>query len=351
MLTLLRSSTHQDWPFLPVLVSTILMLTDPTLSHRTPWLADLVALLLTFSIAKIFLIILLRKRRQCSQTLYWISVCFLLLLAIISGLLIEKILWPPLRLRHADWIIPSLLLALLVVTILPTAISAEISHKEQASLAIVQAKHSVERQLLEARLAALQGQIEPHFLYNTLANARILIREDAFAAEAMLNHLNIYLRAAMPDLRASTTTLGQELERAKAYLDIIKIRLGERLEFTIDASEVARACAIPPLCVMTLVENAIEHGIEPQLAGGHLQITAIVDTSILTITVSDDGAGFQAELGNGVGLINLQERLQALYGKDDAESTGARAELTLGTRLPSGVIATIRLPIQNELKV
>ncbi|MDY7536864.1 histidine kinase [Undibacterium sp. RTI2.1] len=351
MPTLLRPSAHQDWPFLPVLASTILILIGMVLSHRAAWLADLVALLLTFSIAKVFLIILLSKRRQCSPTLYWMGLCFLMTVAIASGLLIEKTLWPMLRIRHADWIMPSLLLVLLTATILPAAISAEISYKEHATLAKAQATHAVERQLLEARLAALQGQIEPHFLYNTLANARVLIRDDAVAAEAMLNHLNVYLRAAMPDLRANTTTLGQELERAKAYLDIMKIRLGERLQFTIDASEAARACAIPPLCVMTLVENAIEHGIEPQLRGGHLQINAVVDASILTITVSDDGAGFQAELGNGVGLINLQERLQTLYGQGDDESTETSAELSLAARLPSGVIATIRLPIQNELKV
>ncbi len=351
MPTFLRPSAHQDWPFLPVLALTILILIDVVFKHRAAWLADLVALLLTFSIAKIFLITLLSKRRQCSQTLYWISLCFLMMVAIVSGLLLEKTLWPPLRLRHADWIMPSLLLALLVATILPAAISAEISYKEQTTLATVQTKHATERRFLETRLAALQGQIEPHFLYNTSANARVLIREDVVAAEAMLNHLNVYLRAAIPDLRASTTTLNQELERAKAYLDIMKIRLGERLQFTIDASEAARACAIPPLCVMTLVENAIEHGIEPQLTGGHLQINAVVDASILTITVSDDGAGFQAELGNGVGLINLQERLQTLYGQGVDESAETSAELSLAARLPSGVIATMRLPIQNELKV
>jgi signal transduction histidine kinase len=198
-------------------------------------------------------------------------------------------------------------------------------------------EETTKRQLLEARLAALQGQIEPHFLYNTLANARALIRQDASAAEQLLQHLNQFLRSAMPDLRAQNTSLGQELERAQAYLDIIKMRMGERLRFDIDASEEALACQIPPLSVMTLIENAIQHGIEPKVEGGSVRVTAVCAAERLRVGVEDDGAGFQAELGDGVGLVNLQERLAALYG--DA------AELRLEPGADGGLCATIELPM------
>ena len=190
-------------------------------------------------------------------------------------------------------------------------------------------EETTKRQLLEARLAALQGQIEPHFLYNTLANARALIRQDASAAEQLLHHLNQFLRSAMPDLRAQSTSLGQELERARAYLDIIRMRMGERLRFDIAASEEALACQIPPLSVMTLIENAIQHGIEPRVEGGSVRVTAVCAVVF--------HAEFQAELGDGVGLVNLQERLAAMY--DDA------AELRLEPGADGGVCATIELPM------
>lgn len=195
-------------------------------------------------------------------------------------------------------------------------------------------EETTKRQLLEARLAALQGQIEPHFLYNTLANARALIRQDASAAEQLLHHLNQFLRSAMPDLRAQSTSLGQELERARAYLDIIRMRMGERLRFDIAASEEALACQIPPLSVMTLIENAIQHRIEPKVEGGSVRVAAVCAAGRLRIGVEDDGAGFQAELGDGVGLVNLQERLAAMYG--DA------AELRLEPGTDGGVCATSR---------
>ena len=194
--------------------------------------------------------------------------------------------------------------------------------------------------MLEARLAALQGQIEPHFLYNTLANVRALVRSDAAAGEAMLNHLIAYLRAAMPDLRVATTTLGQELDRAAAYLGIMRIRLGERLSFSIDCAPSARACAIAPLAVMTLVENAIKHGIESRPQGGTVSIAARRNDGALTIEVIDDGNGFKSESGEGVGLINLQARLCALFGSG--------AQLSVQANIPSGVVARIHLPVCIE---
>jgi len=197
----------------------------------------------------------------------------------------------------------------------------------------------MQRQLAEARLTALQGQIEPHFLYNTLANARALIRQDAAAAERMLQHLIHFLRSAMPDLRAHSTLLGQELDRARAYLDIIGMRMGERLRVDIAASDEARACQVPPLSVMTLVENAIQHGIEPQVAGGAIHIGAVCAGGRLRIEVLDDGAGFQSELGGGVGLVNLQERLATQYGDD--------AELRVEPGAQGGVRAVIELPARK----
>jgi hypothetical protein len=236
-------------------------------------------------------------------------------------------------------------IAAAILLVIPAEVGAERDRWARRAAALEAERmreQAAERQLLEARLAALQGQIEPHFLYNTLANVRALLRQDAPAAEQLLGHLIHFLRSAMPDLRAQSTPLGQELDRARAYLDIVRMRLGERLRFEIASSEEARACPVPPLSVMTLVENAIQHGIEPKMEGGFLHITAICRAQRLQVCVEDDGAGFQAELGDGVGLVNLQERLAALYG--DA------AELRLESGAQGGVRATIELPVCSGVK-
>jgi two-component sensor histidine kinase len=196
-----------------------------------------------------------------------------------------------------------------------------------------------ERQLVELRLNALQAQIEPHFLYNTLANVQELVRTSASDAEKMLQHLITYLKAAIPEVRSGTGRLGQEMERAHSYLQIMQIRMGTRLRFEIDVAEELRSIPVPPLGVLTLVENAVKHGIDRLPQGGMVTVRAIREGNDLTLKVYDTGIGFGDNLGSGMGLNNLRERLDTLYAK--------QATLELTHRQPHGVEATLRIPIKS----
>jgi signal transduction histidine kinase len=168
---------------------------------------------------------------------------------------------------------------------------------------------------LAAELKALQAQVEPHFLYNTLANTRYLARHQPARAVEMLEHLIAYLHSALPDMRSQASTLGREFELAGHYLALMAIRFGERLQYRLDCPPALATVSMPPLLLMTLVENAVRHGLEPKPGTVRIAVTAVRDGDVLTIVVADDGAGIgEATLGSGVGLRNLRQRLQALYG-------------------------------------
>ncbi|WMW80180.1 histidine kinase [Undibacterium cyanobacteriorum] len=342
---------REDWALLPLICVALLGLVSVWWKPHA-MLADLAAILCNFALSKWTLNGLMRWHSLQQAWTRWTVLAIGFATAILLALKLQEKMWPSDLAPHATWVLPAILVVFVLVFVLPEAISAEVQRRTQMALQEEERKHRLQRQLLEAKLAALQGQIEPHFLYNTLANVRALIRQDADASEQMLNHLIAYLRAAMPDLRVPTTSLGQELERAEAYLKIMAIRLGERLQFEIEADAAARACLIPPLSVMTLVENAIEHAIEPQVQGGRIRLQAkIVDTQ-LQILVQDNGQGLKAELGDGVGLLNLQERLAAMYG--DA------AQLSFASEAEQGLSVSIMIPIEaaqintslgNQLKI
>jgi hypothetical protein len=155
----------------------------------------------------------------------------------------------------------------------------------------------------------------------------------------MTGHLIQYLRNALPKMRESVSTVGQEVELVRAYLSILKMRMGERLAFTIDVPEAMATLPFPPLMLPSLVENAIKHGLEPQREGGTVHITAALEGARLRVVVSDTGRGFSETPGAGVGLANIRERLAALYGED--------ARLTLESNAPHGVIATIEVPAEG----
>ena len=192
------------------------------------------------------------------------------------------------------------------------------------------------QQVTEAKLSALQAQVEPHFLYNTLASVQALTEVDPAQANAMTGHLIQYLRNALPKMRESVSTVGQEIELVRAYLNILQMRMGKRLAFEIAVPAELMEAPFPPLMLPSLVENAIKHGLEPQREGGMVTINAYVDGAKLRVTVSDTGRGFAETLGSGVGLTNIRERLAALYG--DA------GKLTLEANTPHGVVATIEVP-------
>ena len=199
------------------------------------------------------------------------------------------------------------------------------------------AQTAVEKELTVAKLSLLHAQVEPHFLYNTLASAQLLTRSDPQRADEMLGHLIQYLRHSLPRTQDEMSTLGAELERALAYLEILKIRMGPRLEVQVDVPEALRATPLPPMMLQTLVENAIKHGLEPRTGGGTVWIRARQDDGNVSVTVADNGEGFNAKTsGTGIGLKNVRERLRLRYNGD--------ANLGVIANFPAGVAATITVP-------
>ena len=199
------------------------------------------------------------------------------------------------------------------------------------------------KQAMESELKLMQAQIEPHFLFNTLASVQFLTETDPPQASRLLGHLLSYLRAALPQMRSASTTLGREVEFTEAYLNILRMRMGPRLDFSIDIPESLRSHPFPPVLLISVVENAVTHGLEPLAAGGHVTIAARQDADRLLVTVTDTGSGLSAESrpGRGVGLANVRERLAALFG--------ARGRFTLEDAAPRGARATIEIPVDATM--
>jgi len=242
--------------------------------------------------------------------------------------------------EHASWV--------LFVGLIWTAIGAvaylilsSLRDDDATRTALADARCEEERlstQVIEAHLSALQAQIEPHFLFNTLANVRRLYEIDRQRGRLMLHHLVDYLRSALPSMRLASSTLARELDLARAYLTIQQLRMGERLSFAIDSEHADPAAMIPPMVLPTLVENAIKHGLAPLPRGGALAIRARTEGSDLVVDVADNGRGFVAASGSGVGLANTRARLAALYGTS--------ASLNLHANQPQGVVAQVRVPLR-----
>ena len=193
------------------------------------------------------------------------------------------------------------------------------------------------KELAIAKLNLLHAQVEPHFLYNTLASAQLLARSDPAKADRMLGNLITYLRTSIPRTDDAMNTLGDELERAQAYLEIMRIRMGDRLAVQIEVPDALKATMLPPMMVQTLVENAIKHGLEPVPGGGTIWIRANESEGRVAVTVADDGRGFSENGGGtGIGLKNVRERLRLAYG--DA------ASLSIVSNFPKGVAATLAVP-------
>jgi signal transduction histidine kinase len=193
------------------------------------------------------------------------------------------------------------------------------------------------RRRMEARVQLMQAQIEPHFLFNTLATLKRLYRTGPASGARMLDSLMQYLRAALPRLREEDATLGDEMDHVAAYLDILRIRMGDRLRHSVEASPDARAIRFPSMMLITLVENAVKHGIAPRPEGGSIAVLARLAGRRLVVEVRDTGVGFQASSGSGIGLANTRARLEALFGAD--------AELSLEPNEPTGMVARIEADI------
>ena len=216
---------------------------------------------------------------------------------------------------------------------------------------------SLKRQVVEARMAAMQAQVEPHFLFNTLASIDHLIETDPPRASTMQKNLIALLRASMPTMReangqaagdgnssgsgSGVRDLGRELAVIRPYLEILKVRMEERLVTEIAVPDGLLSAEFPPMMIQTLVENAIKHGLEPKPEGGSLRVAAEILHGKMAVSVADTGLGFgrAATAGTGVGLANIRERLQLLYG--------TRATLTVAENRPSGTLVTVTVPYKT----
>ena len=236
---------------------------------------------------------------------------------------------------------PRVVIAILVVSIIVSTVWYRyIANKARLAQAEAERERErtrsaeLERMALDAQLQSLQAQIEPHFLFNTLANVVSLIDVAPDKARRMLEHLIDLLRASLDASRSPRTTLGQECALVAAYLEILSIRMGERLHYQVDLPPELAGAALPPLSLQPLVENAIKHGLEPKLAGGTVAVRARKANGVLQLDVEDDGLGFGDKAKAGVGLANLRERLAATYGEGGRVtisdlSPGTRARLTI----------------------
>lgn len=200
----------------------------------------------------------------------------------------------------------------------------------------------LEREAADAKLHAMQAQIEPHFLFNTLASVDQLIRTDPQRASQVQKTLIQYLRAAIPQMRddAQRSTLGRQVKMSQAYLEIMQVRMEERLAFSFNAPEGLSCAEFPSMMLQTMIENCIKHGLEPKPEGGRIDVEADVARGKLRVKVSDTGVGFTADAKDGVGLANIRERLRLLYGN--------AASLTLSPKPGGGTIAMIELPYRDD---
>ena len=241
---------------------------------------------------------------------------------------------------------PRVMIGVLVVSIIVSTFWYRFT-ANKARLAEAEAEHErerarnvdLERLALDAQLRSLQAQIEPHFLFNTLANVVSLIDTAPDKARGMLERLIDLLRASLAASRSQRATLAQECALVRAYLDILSIRMGERLVYRIDLPSDLAHVSLPPLTLQPLVENAIRHGLEPKLAGGGVTVAARRTSDGIEVIVEDDGLGFSNNAGAGVGLGNVRERLAGLFGE--------RARLTIEERTP-GTRVRVTLPAEHR---
>jgi predicted nucleic acid-binding Zn-ribbon protein len=249
--------------------------------------------------------------------------------------------------RLGDFLVNLAMLVVLSSAVIKITYKGRIQAEVKAAQATETAEsESLKRQVIEARMAAMQAQVEPHFLFNTLASIDHLIETDPPRASTMQRNLIALLRASMPTMREANhgglRDLGRELAVIRPYLEILKVRMEERLQTEIDVPEGLLSAEFPPMMIQSLVENAIKHGLEPKAEGGSLRLKAEVSHGKLAITVADTGLGFgrAATAGTGVGLANIRERLMLLYGN--------KASVTIAENQPSGTVVCIQVPYRSR---
>jgi len=238
-------------------------------------------------------------------------------------------------------------LSMLFLLLAPWAALAALVRQKDAlarhqALAFDLERSELERQASDARLHLLQAQVAPHFLFNTLANVQALVDAGSPQASAVLRSLIAYLRAAVPRLHEPATTLGQELQLVQAYLELMHMRMPDRLQFALNIDDAARALRCPPMTLLTLVENAVKHGIDPSEEGGRIDVDVQKIDGRCRVRVRDTGVGLQ-QVGNGLGtgLTTLRERLKLVFGDE--------AQLRLTQQQPHGVCAELEFPARGAM--
>lgn len=275
-----------------------------------------------------------------SMTLMSVSVLF--------GISVGNLIWKgadPIKvLAHPGILVQGLIVASIVAFLMYLVRRAA---ERRAALAVAEAQQkefaaASARMLAEARLRALQAQIEPHFLYNTLANVVSLIGPQPAKAQHMLERFIDYLRASLAASRSEEATLASESTLIAAYLDVLAVRMGARLRYRIDIADELRQFRIAPMLLQPVVENAIAHGLEPKVEGGEIVVSARIEGEQVAIRISDTGVGLNEAAprkpGGGVGLSNLRERLRSLYG--------AAAKVELLENQPCGMTVRLMLPLK-----
>jgi hypothetical protein len=225
-----------------------------------------------------------------------------------------------------------------------TALAAVVRQKEafarDQKLAFALERSELERQALDARLHLLQAQVAPHFLFNTLANVQALVEAGSPHASAVLRSLTAYLRAAVPRLHESGATIERELQLVRPYLELMQMRMPDRLQYAMHVDQGALNVRCPPTTVLTLVENAVRHGIDPSEEGGRIDIDIERRGERCVVRVTDTGAGLhESANGLGTGLTTLRERLRLIFG--DA------AQLRLTSGAPRGVAVEVDIPAET----
>jgi signal transduction histidine kinase len=271
----------------------------------------------------------------------------LMAFSVLAGVLLGNMIWNgsnPLHLLGNRAVVLQCLVIGAFVALLMYMVRSAAERRSARAMEAVRQKEFVAasaRMLAEARLRALQAQIEPHFLYNTLANVVSLIGPRPAQAQHMLERFIDYLRASLAASRGDEATLASEAALIAAYLDVLAVRMGDRLRYRIDVPEELRRFRIAPMLLQPVVENAIAHGLEPKVEGGEIVVSARVEGEHVSIRISDTGAGLNESAprkpGGGVGLSNLRERLGSLYG-------GA-AKVELLENQPCGMTVRLLLPL------
>ena len=297
-----------------------------------------------FELSDVVLARWLRKAQAWFRSAYYVTVS---IIGVYIGIFIASILLDPTAAsRH--FFSPPLMLSFTIISVLVSCVllfvnllqERELRDKEHLAFEQRRASES-ERRALEARLRMLQAQIEPHFLYNTLANVVGLIQPAPERARLLLERLIDYLRATLAASRNTDATMQSEIDTITAYLELMKLRMGERLRYRIELAQATHTLPIPPMLLQPVVENAISHGLEPKIEGGEIVLTANIVANYLSILISDTGVGFHTfasnKAGGGVGLSNLRERIAALYGNEGS--------ISIADNAAGGVSVTLRIPL------